>query len=31
MLQVDDVADAVAFVTSRPSRVTVDWIRLGPA
>lgn len=31
MLRPEDVADAVAFLTSRPPHVEVDWLRLGPA
>jgi NAD(P)-dependent dehydrogenase (short-subunit alcohol dehydrogenase family) len=31
MLRPQDVAEAVAWVASRPSHVDVDWLRLGPA
>jgi NAD(P)-dependent dehydrogenase (short-subunit alcohol dehydrogenase family) len=31
MLQPADVADAVLFVATRPPRVLIDWLRLGPA
>lgn len=31
MLHAEDVAQAVLFVATRPPRVDVDWIRLGPA
>lgn len=31
MLRPEDVADAVAFVATRPAHVEVDWLRLGPA
>lgn len=31
MLRPSDVADAVLFVATRPSHVSVDWVRLGPA
>ncbi len=31
MLHPDDVAEAVVFVATRPPRVVVDWLRLGPA
>ena len=31
MLRPADVAEAVLFVASRPARVLVDWLRLGPA
>jgi len=31
MLHPADIADAVAWVLTRPARITVDWVRLGPA
>lgn len=31
MLQAEDVADAVCWIVTRPPRVDIDWIRLGPA
>ena len=31
MLRPEDVADAIVFVASRPPRVHLDWLRLGPA
>jgi NAD(P)-dependent dehydrogenase (short-subunit alcohol dehydrogenase family) len=31
MLRPEDVAEAVLWVASRPERVDVDWLRLGPA
>jgi NADP-dependent 3-hydroxy acid dehydrogenase YdfG len=31
MLRPGDVADAVLWVATRPPRLDVDWIRLGPA
>jgi len=31
MLHPEDVAQAVAFVATRPPHVDVDWLRLGPA
>jgi len=31
MLRVDDVAEAVLWVATRPAHVDIDWIRLGPA
>jgi len=31
MLRSADVAEAVAFVATRPARVAIDWLRLGPA
>jgi len=31
MLRPDDVAEAVHYVATSPSRVDIDWIRLGPA
>jgi NAD(P)-dependent dehydrogenase (short-subunit alcohol dehydrogenase family) len=31
MLRVEDVAEAVAFVATRPAHVDVDWLRLAPA
>ncbi|MDZ4674039.1 MAG: SDR family oxidoreductase [Gemmatimonadota bacterium] len=31
MLRPEDVAQAVAFVATRPLHVDVDWLRLGPA
>ena len=31
MLRPADVADAVLFVATRPPRVLIDWLRLGPA
>lgn len=31
MLQPGDVAEAVLFVATRPARVAIDWLRLGPA
>lgn len=31
MLAADDVAEAVWFVATRPPRVNIDWLRLGPA
>ncbi|MCL4866302.1 MAG: SDR family oxidoreductase [Gemmatimonadales bacterium] len=31
MLRPEDVAQAVAFVATRPSHVDLDWLRLGPA
>lgn len=31
MLRSEDVADAIAFVASRPPHVHIDWLRLGPA
>ncbi|HEX5632512.1 MAG TPA: SDR family oxidoreductase, partial [Gemmatimonadales bacterium] len=31
MLRPADVADAIAFVATRPPNVHVDWLRLGPA
>jgi NAD(P)-dependent dehydrogenase (short-subunit alcohol dehydrogenase family) len=31
MLRPADVADAVLFVATRPPRVLIDWVRLGPA
>jgi NAD(P)-dependent dehydrogenase (short-subunit alcohol dehydrogenase family) len=31
MLRPEDVAEAVLWVASRPERVDVDWVRLGPA
>lgn len=31
MLRPEDVAQAVAFVASRPLHVDLDWLRLGPA
>jgi len=30
MLRPADVADAVLFVATRPPRVQIDWLRLGP-
>jgi NAD(P)-dependent dehydrogenase (short-subunit alcohol dehydrogenase family) len=31
MLRVEDVAEAVVWVATRPAHVDVDWLRLGPA
>lgn len=31
MLKPEDVAQAVAFVATRPAHVDLDWLRLGPA
>lgn len=31
MLRPEDVAEAVLFIATRPDRVDVDWLRLGPA
>lgn len=31
MLRPEDVAQAVAFVATRPAHVDLDWLRLGPA
>ncbi len=31
MLRPSDVADAVVFVATRPPRVHIEWLRLGPA
>jgi NAD(P)-dependent dehydrogenase (short-subunit alcohol dehydrogenase family) len=31
MLRPEDVADAIVFAATRPPRVHIDWIRLGPA
>lgn len=31
MLRADDVADVVWFIVTRPPRVDLDWIRVGPA
>ena len=31
MLRPSDVADAVAFIATRPPHLHVDWLRLGPA
>jgi NAD(P)-dependent dehydrogenase (short-subunit alcohol dehydrogenase family) len=31
MLRPEDVAEAIVFAASRPDRVQVDWLRLGPA
>ena len=31
MLRVDDIAEVVAFVVTRPPRVVIDWIRVNPA
>lgn len=31
MLTPEDVAQAVAFVATRPAHVDIDWLRLGPA
>ncbi len=31
MLRPADVADAVSWIATRPPRVDIDWIRLGPA
>jgi len=31
MLRPADVADAIAFVATRPANVQVDWLQLGPA
>ena len=31
MLRPEDVAEAIVFAASRPDRVRVDWLRLGPA
>jgi len=31
MLRASDVADAIAFVATRPPHVQVDWVQLGPA
>ncbi|HEX6107629.1 MAG TPA: SDR family oxidoreductase [Gemmatimonadales bacterium] len=31
MLRPEDVADAIVFVATRPPRVHLDWLRLGPA
>jgi len=31
MLRPDDVAEAIQWLVTRPSRVHVDWIRLGPS
>jgi NAD(P)-dependent dehydrogenase (short-subunit alcohol dehydrogenase family) len=31
MLRPDDVAEAVAFLVTRPPHVEVDWLRIGPA
>jgi NAD(P)-dependent dehydrogenase (short-subunit alcohol dehydrogenase family) len=30
MLHAEDVAEAILFVASRPPRVHIDWLRLGP-
>jgi len=31
MLRADDVADVVWYIATRPPRVDIDWVRLGPA
>ncbi len=31
MLRPEDVAEAVMFIVTRPPRVTIDWLRLGPS
>ena len=31
MLQPADIADTILFVATRPPRVLIDWLRLGPA
>lgn len=31
MLRPEDVAEAVLFVATRPPRVQIDWLRIGPA
>lgn len=31
MLRPADVAEAVMFIVTRPPRVTIDWLRLGPS
>ena len=31
MLRPEDVAEAVAWIATRPARVQVEWLRLGPA
>ncbi len=31
MLRPEDVAEAIAFVVTRPPHVHIDWLRLGPA
>jgi NADP-dependent 3-hydroxy acid dehydrogenase YdfG len=31
MMRAADVADAIVFVATRPSHVTIDWLRLGPS
>lgn len=31
MLRPEDVADAVLFTATRPARVDIEWLRLGPA
>ncbi len=31
MLRAADVAEAILFVATRPSHVTIDWLRLGPS
>ena len=31
MLRAEDVADAIVFAATRPDRVHLDWLRLGPA
>ena len=31
MLRPEDVAEAIAFVATRPPHVHIDWLRLGPA
>jgi NAD(P)-dependent dehydrogenase (short-subunit alcohol dehydrogenase family) len=31
MLRAEDVADAIVFAATRPERVHLDWLRLGPA
>jgi NAD(P)-dependent dehydrogenase (short-subunit alcohol dehydrogenase family) len=31
MLRPEDVADAIVFAATRPARVHLDWLRLGPA
>jgi len=31
MLRAEDVAEAILFVATRPTRMLIDWLRLGPA
>jgi NADP-dependent 3-hydroxy acid dehydrogenase YdfG len=31
MLRPEDVADTIVFAATRPARVHLDWLRLGPA